>query len=47
MQFLNLDGSTTGKGEQVITKALNGVGLQQRKRDSAGKKRGQHWEMPT
>lgn len=25
MQFLNLDGSTTGRDEQVITRALHGV----------------------
>lgn len=37
MQFLNLDGSTTGKDEQVITNALHRV-------VTTAKEKGQRWE---
>lgn len=37
MQFLNLHGSTTGKGKQVTTNALNRV-------VTTAKEKGQRWE---
>lgn len=40
MQFLNSDGSTTGRDEQVITRALHGV-------VTTAREKGQHWEMST
>lgn len=40
MKFLDIDRSTTGKDEWVITNALNSV-------VTSARENAQHWEMPT
>lgn len=40
MQFLNLDGSTTGKDKRVVTNAFHRV-------VTTAREKGQRWEMPT